>query len=47
MLASNPVFKSRAMIALFMGLSLAACAKKDQLPDNSGQLGLNGASYQL
>ncbi len=44
MLASNPVFKSRAMIALFMGLSLTACAKKDKLPDNSGQLGLNNGA---
>lgn len=44
MLASNPVLNSRVAVALFLGLTLAACAKKDNLPDNSGQLGLNGAT---
>lgn len=44
MLASNPIFSSKVVLALFVGLSLTACAKKDKLPDNSGQLGLNGAT---
>jgi len=38
-------FKSPATIAMAMGLALTGCAQKNQLPDNSGQLGLNnGAS---
>jgi peptidoglycan-associated lipoprotein len=44
MLASTPIFKSKIMLALFLGLALAGCAKKNNLPDNSGQLGLNGAT---
>ncbi len=44
MLASNPISKSPIMIALFMSLALAGCEKKNKLPDNSGQLGLNGAT---
>jgi len=44
MLASNRILRSPYVIALFMGLALAGCAKKDKLPDNSGQLGLNGAT---
>ena len=44
MLAANPVFKSPAMIALALGLALSACAKNNKLPDNAGQLGLNGAT---
>ena len=44
MLASNRISRSPLVVALFMGLALAGCAKKDKLPDNSGQLGLNGAT---
>ncbi len=44
MLATNSIVKSPVMVALFLGLALTACAKKDKLPDNSGQLGLNGAT---
>ncbi|MGO4437455.1 peptidoglycan-associated lipoprotein Pal [Rhizobium sp. RAF56] len=36
--ARNPM-----MIALFVGLSLAGCASKKNLPNNAGDLGLNGA----
>jgi len=44
MLASNSVTRSPVVIALFMGLALVGCAKKDKLPDNSGQLGLNNGA---
>lgn len=44
MLASNPITKSPALIALFVGLALAGCEQQNKLPDNSGQLGLNGAT---
>ncbi|MEO0327009.1 MAG: peptidoglycan-associated lipoprotein Pal [Pseudomonadota bacterium] len=44
MLSSNSIARSPVVIALFMGLAIAGCAKKDKLPDNSGQLGLNGAT---
>ncbi|MEM7068211.1 MAG: peptidoglycan-associated lipoprotein Pal [Pseudomonadota bacterium] len=44
MLASNRILRSPYVVALFMGLALAGCAKKNNLPDNSGQLGLNGAT---
>ncbi|MEM7216175.1 MAG: peptidoglycan-associated lipoprotein Pal [Pseudomonadota bacterium] len=44
MLASNPVLRSPYVIALFLGLALAGCAKTNKLPDNAGQLGLNGAT---
>ena len=45
MFASNPVRRSPVMFALFMALAVTACAKKDaKLPDNSGQLGLNGGA---
>ena len=44
MLASNRILRSPYVVALFMGLAFAGCAKKDKLPDNSGQLGLNGAT---
>jgi hypothetical protein len=37
-IARNP-----AMIALFMTLALAGCASKKNLPNNAGDLGLNGA----
>jgi len=37
-LARNPM-----MIALFVGLSLAGCASKKNLPNSAGDLGLNGA----
>ncbi len=43
MLASNPITRSPIAIALFMGLALAGCAQNKNLPDNAGQLGLNGA----
>jgi peptidoglycan-associated lipoprotein len=36
--ARNPI-----MIALFVGLSLAGCASKKNLPGSAGDLGLNGA----
>src|SRR5262245_9196802 len=36
--ARNPM-----MIALFVGLSLAGCASKKNLPNSAGDLGLNGA----
>ena len=44
MLASNPIIRSPYVVALVLGLALAGCAKKNNLPDNSGQLGLNGAT---
>ena len=44
MLASLPVVKSPVVVALVLGLALVGCADKKKLPDNSGQLGLNGAS---
>lgn len=44
MLASNPITRSPIAIALFMGLALAGCAQNKNLPDNAGQLGLNGAT---
>ncbi len=44
MLASNRILRSPYVIALFAGLALAGCADKNKLPDNSGQLGLNGAA---
>ncbi len=44
MLAELPIFKSRIAVALFMGLAIAGCAKKDKLPDNAGQLGLNNGA---
>jgi peptidoglycan-associated lipoprotein len=37
--ARNPM-----MIALFVGLSLAGCASKKNLPNSAGDLGLNGAA---
>lgn len=43
MLASNPILRSPFVIALFLGLTLAGCATKNKLPDNSGDL-VNGAS---
>jgi peptidoglycan-associated lipoprotein len=36
--ARNPI-----MLALVMGLALAGCASKKNLPNNAGDLGLNGA----
>ena len=44
MLAANSILKSPVVVAMVLGLALAGCAKKDKLPDNSGQLGLNGAA---
>ncbi len=41
MLAATSILKSPAFLALALGLAVAGCAKKDKLPDNSGQLGLN------
>lgn len=41
MLAATSILKSPAFLALAVGLALAGCAKKEALPDNSGQLGLN------
>ena len=43
MLGIGPIIKSPIMVALFVGLALTACAKKGQLPDNSGDL-VNGAA---
>lgn len=43
MLASNPITRSPIFAALIMGLVLVGCAQK-KLPDNAGQLGLNGAT---
>ena len=43
MKASNRILRSPYVVALFLGLALAGCAK-EKLPDNSGQLGLNGAT---
>ncbi len=43
MLAATSILKSPAFLALAIGLAVAGCAKKDKLPDNSGQLGLNGS----
>jgi peptidoglycan-associated lipoprotein len=37
-IARNPI-----MIALFVGMSLAGCASKKNLPNSAGDLGLNGA----
>ena len=44
MLAATSILKSPAVLALALGLAVAGCAKKDKLPDNSGQLGLNNGS---
>ena len=41
MLAATSILKSPVFLALALGLAVAGCAKKDKLPDNSGQLGLN------
>jgi peptidoglycan-associated lipoprotein len=41
MLAATSILKSPAFLALAVGLAVAGCAKKEKLPDNSGQLGLN------
>ena len=42
MLAAKSILKSPAVLALAVGLALAGCAKNNKLPDNAGQLGLNG-----
>lgn len=44
MFAATSILKSPAFIALAVGLALAGCAKKNNLPDNSGQLGLNNGA---
>ena len=36
--------KSPAIVAMAIGLALAGCAKKNNLPDNAAGLGLNGAA---
>ena len=38
-LARNP-----AILALFMGLALAGCANKKNMPNSAGELGLNNAT---
>jgi len=44
MLAATSILKSPAFLALAIGLAVAGCARKEQLPDNSGQLGLNSGA---
>ena len=44
MLEARSVLKSPAVVAVALMLAIAGCAKKQKLPDNSGQLGLNGAT---
>ena len=46
MLAATSILKSPAILALALGLAVAGCAKKDKLPDNSGQLGLNSGGSE-
>jgi len=43
MLSEKSFLRSPAIVALFLGLILTGCASKNKLPDNAGQLGLNGA----
>ncbi|MFK5977708.1 MAG: peptidoglycan-associated lipoprotein Pal [Rhizobiaceae bacterium] len=43
MLSEKSFLRSPAIIALVLGLALTGCASKNKLPDNAGQLGLNGA----
>ncbi len=47
MLAATSILKSPAVLALALGLAVAGCAKKEKLPDNSGQLGLNNNNGNL
>ena len=44
MLSEKSFLRSPAVIALVLGLALTGCASKKGLPDNAGQLGLNGAT---
>lgn len=44
MFAASSILKSPVIVAMVVGLAVAGCAKKDKLPDNAGQLGLNGAT---
>ena len=45
MSVASSILKSPAVIAFAIGLALTGCAKKNNnLPDNAGQLGLNGAT---
>lgn len=44
MLSEKSFLRSPAIIALVLGLALTGCASKKGLPDNAGQLGLNGAT---
>lgn len=44
MQSGKSFLRSPAIIALVLGLALTGCASKNKLPDNAGQLGLNGAS---
>ena len=44
MRGTRSVLKSPALVALAIGLALAGCAKKNNLPDNAAGLGLNGAT---
>ena len=44
MLMAKSLLKSPAMLAVVVGLALAGCEANKKLPDNSGSLGLNGAT---
>lgn len=44
MQSAKSILRSPAFLALALGLAVAGCAKKDKLPDNSGQLGLNNGA---
>lgn len=44
MQSAKSILRSPAFLALAIGLAVAGCAKKEKLPDNSGQLGLNSGS---
>lgn len=44
MLMAKSFLTSPPVVALVVGLALAGCEAKKKLPDNSGQLGLNGAT---
>ena len=44
MLAATSIIKFPVFLVLALSLAVGGCAKKDKLPDNSGQLGLNSGS---
>ena len=44
MLMAKSFLKSPAVLAVVVGLALAGCEANKKLPDNSGSLGLNGAT---